>query len=184
MYYANMCLYGAPSVTLPIYDGQPLRAHINNLPQGRPVSRRVLRGFDPSAFSQAREAAGMSRKDLARLARTGRATIDNWETGRVTPQIDVLVRAAKALNAPLDTFVSIPPNQRYPGDLRVLRGLTQPQLANATGLSTTTIGSIERGEVTLSDANAQAIAAALKLSPQTYQQAFERVRTRPPGTPA
>ena len=97
---------------------------------------------------------------------------------------DVLVRAAKALNAPLDTFVKIPANQRYPGDLRVLRGLTQPQLANATGLSTTTIGSIERGEVTLSDANAQAIAAALKLSPQTYQQAFERVRTRPPGTPA
>lgn len=148
------------------------------------MSRRILRGFDPSAFSQARQAAGMSRKDLARLARTGRATIDNWETGRVTPQIDVLVRAAKALNATVETFVNIPSNQRYPGDLRVLRGLTQPQLATATGLSTTTIGAIERGEVTLTEANAAAISSALKLSPQAYQQAFERVRTRPPGTPA
>lgn len=179
-----MCLYGPPSVTLPTYDGQRPHAHTNNIPRVHPVSRRVMRGFDPTAFSQARQDAGLSRKDLARLARTGRATIDNWETGRATPQIDVLVRASEVLNVPIDTFVKIAADQRYPGDLRVLHGLTQPQLATATGLSTTTIGAIERGEVTLSDANATAIATALQLSPHAYQQAYERSRTRPPGTPA
>jgi transcriptional regulator with XRE-family HTH domain len=148
------------------------------------LSRRILRGFNRATLAQARTAAGLSRQDLARLARTGRATIDNWETGRATPQIDVLVRVAEVLHVRVDTLIDIPTDQRYPGDWRILRGLTQPQLATATGLSTTTIGAIERGEVALSDTNADTIAKELNITATTYRQAYERARTRPPGTPA
>jgi transcriptional regulator with XRE-family HTH domain len=84
----------------------------------------------------------------------------------------------------VDTLIDIPTDQRYPGDWRILRGLTQPQLATATGLSTTTIGAIERGEVALSDTNADTIAKELNITATTYRQAYERARTRPPGTPA
>lgn len=148
------------------------------------MSRRVLRGFNRAKLLQARDHAGLSRQDLARLARTGRATIDNWENGRTTPQIDVLVRVAAVLKLSIAELIDIPPDQRYPGDLRILRGLTQPQLAAATGLSTTTVGAIERGEVALTKHNAEGIAEALHITESTYCQAYERARTRPPGTPA
>lgn len=143
-----------------------------------------MRGFSRATLTKARAAAGLSRQDLARLARTGRATIDNWEAGRSSPQVDVLVRVAEVLNLNLETLVDIPPDQRFPGDWRVIRGLTQPQLATAAGLSTATIGAIERGEVTLTDANTTAIATALDIPSTTYRDAYERSRTRPPGTPA
>lgn len=148
------------------------------------MSRRIFRGFDPNALRQAREHAEISRKDLARLARTGRATIDNWESGRSTPQIDILVRVADVLKLNIDAFITTPPHERYPGDWRILRGLTQPQLAANVGISTPTLGSIERGEVALSDATATAIAIALNITADTYHQAHERARARPPGTPA
>lgn len=143
-----------------------------------------MRGFDRATLTKARTDAGLSRQDLARLARTGRATIDNWETGRSSPQIDVLIRVADVLKLDLETLIRIPHDQRFPGDWRVIRGLTQPQLAAATGLSTTTIGAIERGEVTLADASATTIAAALDITAATYRDAYERSRTRPAGTPA
>lgn len=180
-----MCLYAVLSVTLPIYDTRHPPHDTKNQPlPPNTLSRRIMRGFNRATLTQARTTAGLSRQDLARLARTGRATIDNWETGRSTPQIDVLVRVAEVLSLPVDALIDIPEDQRYPGDWRVLRGLTQPQLAAATGLSTTTIGAIERGEVALTDANAAAIARALNIDDTTYQQAYERARTRPPGTPA
>jgi transcriptional regulator with XRE-family HTH domain len=173
-----MCLHGVASATLPLY------ARVITKHPAHTVSRRVIRGFSPAALSQARQRAGLSRQDLARLARTGRATIDNWESGRATPQIDVLVRVATVLGLAVDKLVHIPSHQRFPGDWRVLRGFTQPQLAVATGLSTTTIGAIERGEVALTDTNAAAISAALDMTSRTYRQAYERARTRPAGTPA
>lgn len=143
-----------------------------------------MRGFDRATLTQARAAAGMSRQDLARLARTGRSTLDNWETGRSTPQIDVLVRVADVLKLDLEALIRIPHHQRFPGDWRVIRGLTQPQLAAATGLSTATIGAIERGEVALSDDNAATIANTLDIKPAEFRDAYERARIRPAGTPA
>lgn len=143
-----------------------------------------MRGFNPANLTHARHTAGLSRKDLARLAQTGRATIDNWEAGRVTPQIDVLVRVARVLNVTIDQLVDIPTHQRYPGDWRILNGLTQPQLAAQTGLSTATVGAIERGEIALSPSHAETLAAALNLAADDYRSAYERSRLRPPGTPA
>lgn len=178
-YYASMYLYVVPSSKL-CNHGPHRHTHTT----GTTMSRRVMRGFDPEDFTRARISAGLSRQDLARLSRTGRATIDNWENGKATPQIDALVRVAAVLNLTPESFIKIPPDRRYPGDWRVIRGLTQPQLAAATALSTTTIGAIERGEVALTDSNAATIAAILDLTPAAYRAAYERARTRPPGTPA
>lgn len=143
-----------------------------------------MRGFSPAALTQARTRAGLSRQDLARLARTGRATIGKWETGCTSPQIDVLTRVAAALHLPVAHFIDLPAKQRYPADWRVLAGMTQPQLATATDLSTTTIGAIERGEVGLPEPTAIRIANTLSTTSDTYRAAYERARTRPPGAPA
>ena len=40
----------------------------------------------------------MTQGELARLARVGRSTISNIETGKYIPGVDVALRIAKALN--------------------------------------------------------------------------------------
>jgi transcriptional regulator with XRE-family HTH domain len=73
--------------------------------------------------------------------------------------------------------------ERYPGDWRVMQGLTQLQLAAAAGLSTAMVQRIERGEYPLSDANATTLAGLLGITAQAYRQAYQRARQRPAGTP-
>lgn len=144
---------------------------------GDTVSRRVLRGFDPQALRAAR--GDMPVRTLARLARIGRSTIHHWESGGTTPQIDVLKRVCDLLDVPVSAVVHVDPDDAYPADYRVLCGLTQPELGKLSGLSTTTVGYVERGEVELTDAACGTLAAALGIAPATYRSAFERVRTRP-----
>ncbi|MFC9766722.1 helix-turn-helix domain-containing protein [Rhodococcus jostii] len=57
--------------------------------------------------------------------------------------------------------------------------MTQKHVAERTGLSTTTIGRIERGEGTLSDRHSTALAEALRLEERTSREAFVRARNRP-----
>lgn len=142
------------------------------------VSRRVTRGFDPAALRAAR--GNMPVNTLSRLARTGRVTIYDWENGNASPQIDVLRRVCAALNIPIAAVVHVNPATAYPADLRVLAGLTQPELGREAALSTGAIGRIERGECELTDSALTAIAAVLRVSRTDYRAAFERVRTRPP----
>lgn len=141
------------------------------------MSRRVLRGFDPQALRSAR--GDMPVRTLARLARVGRSTVHHWESGGTTPQVDVLKRVCELLNVPISAVVHVDPADAYPADFRVLSGLTQPELGKLAGLSTTTVGYIERGEVELTDAALRALAVALDVAPANYRSAFERVRTRP-----
>lgn len=147
------------------------------------VTRRVLRGFDAAAFSTLRRQAGMSVSDLARLSGASLSTIHHWEAGRRTPQVDVLATVMKVIGAPIEAVVSIDVNDRFPGDWRVMQGLTQPQLAAAAGMSTAMVQRIERGEYPLSDGNATILAGLLGITAQTYRQAYRRARERPAGTP-
>ncbi|WP_439956623.1 helix-turn-helix domain-containing protein [Mycobacterium avium] len=55
----------------------------------------------------------------------------------------------------------MPAQDRYPGDWRVLAGLTQPQLAAAAGIGTTTLREIESAITALTDANATTLAGLL-----------------------
>ena len=148
------------------------------------VSRRVMRGFSPDRLSQIRRERNFSLSDLARLANNGRSTLHHWETGHATPQVDLLARAADTLGVSIGDLVHIPEHERFPGDLRILRGLTQPQLGREAKVPTATVGAIERGEAALTDEYAQRLAAALDVSIDVYRAAYERSRRRPPGTPA
>ncbi len=147
------------------------------------VTRRVLRGFQPERLAGARKSAGMSRGDLARLACVTTATVRNWETGRARPQIDVLGRVTRLLQLSIADLVDVDPAHRHLGDLRVLAGLTQPQLALAAGISTTQLSGLERGEVQLTSAVATRLAAALGEPIASVTQSYERVRSRPVGDP-
>ncbi|AYE99538.1 transcriptional regulator (plasmid) [Mycobacterium paragordonae] len=148
------------------------------------MSRRVLRGFSPDAFLHARQRRGLSQSDLARLADLGLSTVKAWESGRRSPQVDLLKRAMDFLQAPVDEVVTIAADDRYPGDWRVIRGLTQPQLAAAAKIATSTLRAIESAELTLTDANASTLARLLGITKDTYRASYQRARTRPAGTSA
>ncbi|WP_084423784.1 helix-turn-helix domain-containing protein [Rhodococcoides kyotonense] len=148
------------------------------------VSRRVLRGFAPARLTAARESKGMSRADLARKAGVGGATVQQWETGTRSPQVDTLALVAKTLGLSVGHFVDVPRVERFPGDWRVLQGLTQPQLGSLVGISTSMVARIERGEVKLTDENARRLASALQIDVHELIQCYERARDRPAGVPA
>ena len=107
-----------------------------NHPHGRRMTRRVLHGFDRHAFRALRQSRGLSVSDLARLSGAALPTIHHWEAGTRTPQVDILAAVMAMLKAPIDTVVLIAADQRYPGDWRVMSGLTQPQLAANAKIAT------------------------------------------------
>lgn len=148
------------------------------------MTRKVMRGFSAEAFSEARRNKNISVADLARMADVSQATIFNWERGSGTPQVDLLARVMKYLKTPIDHVVLVPLNERFPGDWRVVRGMTQPELAAAAGIATSTLKGIERAEATLTDTNAAILAALLDISTDDYREAWDRCRHRPPGTTA
>lgn len=149
----------------------------------RAMSRRVLRGFSREHFAATRARAGLSVSDLARRASVAVSTIHHWEAGTRTPQIDILAAVMTVLGAPIASVVLVDADQRYPSDLRVVRGLTQPQLAAAAGLTTAAVARIERADAPLSDTNAALIARVVGVDVHQYRAAYQRARTRPAGTP-
>jgi transcriptional regulator with XRE-family HTH domain len=143
-----------------------------------------MRGFSANTLTEVREARNFSISDLARLAQIGRSTLHHWETGHASPQVDLLARVAQALDVPMSDLVDVAPDERFPGDYRVLRGLTQPQLGQAAAVPTATVGAVERGEVALNDELAERLAHAVGTSVAEYRAAHDRARRRPPGMPA
>lgn len=143
-----------------------------------------MRGFQPEQLVVARRAAGISQRELARLARLNADTVRRWETGDSSPQVDLLARVTAAIGISIADVVTVPEGERYPGDWRVLRGLTQPMLGAAAGVTTQIIGSVERGEISLSDNVAKKLSAALDISESELRASYERVRNRPSGAPA
>ncbi|QHE72939.1 helix-turn-helix domain-containing protein [Rhodococcus sp. WAY2] len=141
--------------------------------------RPPLNGFQPHALELARTAAGMSRTTLARALGVDPSTIHNWETSRSHPEPEHLARITEELGISLDRLVVVPRNRRVLADLRILAGLTQRQVAYRAGVSTTTIGKIERGEASLSDRHAAALADALGLDERTIRAAYLRNRPLP-----
>lgn len=148
------------------------------------MTRRVLRGFDAQAFADTRRRSGIPVSELARLADVAQATIFNWEAGNGTPAINLLARVMKILDAPIGQVITIGPEERFPGDWRALKGMTQPELAAAAGIAPTTLRGIERADAALTDTNAAALAGVLGISADDYRAAYLRARQRPPGTTA
>ncbi len=148
------------------------------------MTRRVLRGFNAQAFADARRGRDISVSDLSRMADVSPATIHNWEAGKGTPQVDLLARVMGYLETPIDQVVTIAAEDRYPGDWRVIRGMTQPELAAAAGIATTTLRGIERADAALTDTNAATLARLLGISVDIYRTAYNRARRRPTNTSA
>ncbi|MGY4102031.1 helix-turn-helix domain-containing protein [Nocardia sp. R16R-3T] len=161
-------------------DGSPTPA--------RAVTRRITRGFDPEALRRAREEHPNEdlrrRAEVARLAEVGVATIQQWETGKKSPQVNLLFRVAKLLGVSMEELVPIPRDKRYLRDWRVLRGLLESDLAALTGISGSSIGRLEEGSAALTDENAGRLAAALGISSDEVRASYERARQRDIGAPA
>ena len=146
--------------------------------------RRVIRGFRPDLFAAARQARSLSRGELGRLSDTTGVTIGRWEDGPNSPQIDKLARATAALGIEMSDVIVVDPEQRFLSYWRHMKGWTQYQLADETGLSKTLVEQIERGERHLDDRVQAKLAAALGISEDEVRDAHARVRARPAGTHA
>jgi transcriptional regulator with XRE-family HTH domain len=155
-----------------------------NEQQARSVSRRVTRGFDPAKLKQLRVKRRMNRADLARLAEVGESTLHHWEHGTRSPQIDLLARVMNKLEASVTDVVVVPDAETFPGDLRIRAGLTQPELGRLSGIGTSAITRIERGQIALTAEAVDKLSAVLVVAPERYRAAYDRVRARPAGTPA
>ncbi|MGL6236352.1 MAG: helix-turn-helix domain-containing protein [Segniliparus sp.] len=151
------------------------------------MSRRVMRGFDHHEFKRLRlswRGTGISVQDLSRLSNVSASTLGTWDNGTRTPNIDKLAPVLAVLEAPVSAVVRIPPGERFLSDLRNLASHTQPQLAKAAGMSTQNLSKLERGEIPMTDARAQALAPLLGVSEAEAWAAWQRAKDRPPGTPA
>lgn len=145
------------------------------------VSRRASRGFDRKRFTELRKKRGISRSTLARLAGLSVSTINRWESGSRGPQVNTLKAVADVMGLTMSDLIDVPRDERFPGDWRVLAGLTQPQLGKIAGLETNQISAIERGEIELTEELAGKLAPALGIDAAELRACYERSRTRPEG---
>ncbi|MGE9809544.1 MULTISPECIES: helix-turn-helix domain-containing protein [Actinomycetes] len=106
----------------------------------------MVSGIDPSELRAARERAGLTQHELARLVgAAGGERISRWELGSSEPRADFLVRLAQTLEIPTMRLV------RFDGDvadLRALRlgaGLSAVELAAAANLAAPTYYAWEQG---------------------------------------
>ncbi|SUD49572.1 transcriptional regulator, y4mF family [Nocardia otitidiscaviarum] len=150
-----------------------------------PVSRTVISGFDPAALAAAMDRAGFDVSALVRRSRVGKSTIQHWLGGTRRPQIHQLAKVAEALEVKLSDLIVVAPEARMLSYYRNIRGCTQVDIATAAGLPTSTVSTIERGELlSLTDAVVTKLAAALEISEAEFRDAYRRTQDRPPGTPA
>ena len=138
-------------------------------------------GIDPSVLRAAREKAGLTQHELARLVgAAGGERISRWELGASIPRPDFLVKLARALDIP--TLRLIHMEGEVP-DLRALRlkaGLTVPELAAAVNVAVPTYYAWEQGRwtrlpaATQRDSLARALADTIDVVVAAFQEAREQ----------
>lgn len=96
-------------------------------------------GVDPSALRAAREKAGLTQHELARLVGVaGGERVSRWELGLSEPRPEFLVALARILHIPALRLIHL---ESATPDLRALRlqaGLSVPRLVASTNLSVPT----------------------------------------------
>ena len=136
-------------------------------------------GVDPAALRAARERAGLTQHQLARLVGVaGGERISRWELGASEPRPDIVVRLAKALDLPALQLLEIV--DEVP-DLRALRfaaGLSAVEVAARVHVSKTTYQHWESGrwERMPERRKLQALARALSVGVLETVAALERSR--------
>jgi transcriptional regulator with XRE-family HTH domain len=137
-------------------------------------------GVDPAALRAARERAGLTQHQLARLIGVaGGERISRWELGTSEPRPDILVRLAKTLDLPavalLDLAGDVP-------DLRALRftvGLSAAEVAARVHVATVTYQRWEAGRWERLPANEdhlRSLARALRVRASVVLAALEQAR--------
>lgn len=103
-------------------------------------------GFDPSALRAARQTAGLSIDELAQRMGRDYTAVARWESGARTPQIGTLAQLATALGIEVSRLTGAPSTL---AELRVSRGLSQAQVAQALGVAQPRYANLEQGKVML-----------------------------------
>lgn len=147
------------------------------------VSRRVLRGFTPARFTAVRKPQ-MTVSDLARITGVAGTTIYGWESGHASPQVDKLAAAMKVLGHPIEEVVLIPLGSAFPAIGECWPDSRNPNWLQPPACPQPLCKKIERGESLVSDERASILGKILDITGDEYRAAWQRVRERPPGTPA
>jgi transcriptional regulator with XRE-family HTH domain len=148
--------------------------------------RAVGASVDPAALRAARERAGLTQHQLARLVGVaGGERVSRWELGTSEPRPDILVRLARVLKIRAAELLDVEAG----ADLRALRfaaGLSTDAVADAALISKRTYVRWESGRWTRmpDPAQARSLAAALNVSESALRDALERTRGTPPGARA
>lgn len=107
----------------------------------------MVSGVDPSALRAAREAAGLTQHELARLIGVaGGERISRWELGTSEPRPEFLMKLASVLNIPTLNLIDL--SGEVP-DLRALRlqaGLAATDLVARASISKATYLRWEAGD--------------------------------------
>ncbi len=142
-------------------------------------SSLMVSGLDPSELRAAREKAGLTQHELARLVgAAGGERISRWELGTSVPRPDFVVKLARALDIPTRRLIHL--DGEVP-DLRALRlqaGLTVPELAASVNVAVPTYYAWEQGRWTRFPApeSLEALARALGESVEVVIAAFHEAQ--------
>lgn len=138
-------------------------------------------GVDPEALRAARERAGLTQHQLARLVGVaGGERISRWELGTSEPRPDILVRLAKTLDLPAVELLDLA--GEFP-DLRALRfaaGLSAAEVAARVHVATVTYQRWEAGRWERLPDNEDCLrrlARALGVRASVVRAALEQART-------
>lgn len=136
-------------------------------------------GIDPNELRAAREEAGLTQHELARLVgAAGGERIPRWELGSSTPRPDFLVRLAKALDIPTLRLIHLDGDVPDLRALRLQAGLTVPELATSVNVAMPTYYAWEQGRWTRLPApqSLEALARALGESVESVAAAFDEAQ--------
>ena len=104
-----------------------------------------------------RKARGMSQSQFAAMCGIEQGQLCNYEMARIMPTVPLCERICRAVGINLLDFLreddegksGIPTEERI-GErvkaLRLMRGMNQPELAEKSGIASSTISAIEHGE--------------------------------------
>ena len=109
----------------------------------------MVSGIDPLALREARERAGLTQHELARLIGVaGGERISRWELGTSQPRPDILMKLARTLDIATRRLIHLDGEVPDLKALRLQAGLTVPELVARTNLTAPTYYSWEQGRWT------------------------------------
>lgn len=134
---------------------------------------------DPQALRVARERAGLTQHELARLIGVaGGERVSRWERGASEPRPEVLRRIAAALNVQTRNLLTSAQGDVDLRRLRVLAGLTARQVAERSHMSLPTYARWESGQTMLSpsESSLDSLAEILGVGPADVAAALTSAR--------